>query len=153
MLPDFSCTAPPSQSQLHCFRKNYSFLVSLKIPKYKIPHNSTNRWRQKKEKQDWLLSRQIAWDVLGFVNSFLWKSVLWAYINRGNGLLKTHSKKQKFLYLTLSVFLLHSLGISVSSRFCLVSAHNQSLPLDPGGWSPEPDCIKDNYIQWGEITS
>ena len=32
------------------FRKKYSFLVSLKIPKYKIPHNSTNRWRQKKGK-------------------------------------------------------------------------------------------------------
>ena len=152
MLPDSSCTAPPSQSQLHCFRKNYSFLVSLKIPKYKIPHNSTNRWRQKKEKQDWLLSRQFAWDVLGFVNSFLWKSVLWAYINWGNGQLKTHRTKQKSST-SFSLFLLQFLGISVSSRFWLVSAHNQSLPLDPGGWSSEPDCIKDNYIRWGEITS
>jgi hypothetical protein len=32
MLPDSSCTAPPSQSQLHCFGKNAHSLLVLKFP-------------------------------------------------------------------------------------------------------------------------
>ena len=47
---------------------------------------------------------------------------------------KTYKNKSKFFYFTFFVSVvsrLHFLGINASSRFWFVSAHNQSLPLDP----------------------
>ena len=135
MLPDSSCTAPPSQSQLHCFGKNAHSLLVLKFPNIKKKSHTIQLTVEDRKKGKTRLTFITA-NCLGYVGICqlfpLKISVVSLYKLRQWTAQNTQNKKQKSST-SLSLFLLHFLGISVSSRFWLVSAHNQSLPLDLGG--------------------